>query len=216
MTHPRGLALTLFLTLAGTSAWAESGTAACGMFPVGQAEYTCTCLGTEDGPVWGSGPYTADSALCVAARHAGAVGAGGGTIRALAQPGQQMYAASTQNGVSTADWGPYDNSFSIVPAQSAAACGMFPSGAAEHRCSCTGAESGSVWGSGPYTSDSDICVAARHAGVIGRTGGEVVAFGGAGLAAYPSSTNNDVTTSEWGEYHSSFDFGPIPMPAPSK
>jgi hypothetical protein len=33
-----------------------------------------------------------------------------------------------------------------------------------------------VWGSAPYTSDSDICRAALHAGVIGPEGGEVTAI----------------------------------------
>ena len=205
------LAAVAALGFTTAAAWAQAP--ACGAFPVGAAEHVCTCTGSERGSVWGSGPYTADSNICVAARHAGAIDDKGGEVRAAGRPGQASYPASTANGITTSSWGSYGASFEIIRVQAAAACGAFPVGAAEHRCSCTGAERGSVWGSGPYTADSSICVAARHAGVIGATGGTVLAMGLPGQASYPGSSNNGVTTSNWGSYGASFDFGPIPMPA---
>jgi hypothetical protein len=63
------------------------------------------------------------------------------------------------------------------------ACFLFPGNAEEYTCTCgpgpyPDAEGSlnDVWGSAPYTSDSDICRAALHAGVIGLEGGEVTAI----------------------------------------
>lgn len=57
---------------------------------------------------------------------------------------------------------------------------------------------GSVWGSGPYTDDSDMAVAAVHAGIIepGQTA-TLVATNVAYHSSYPGSTANGVTTSDW-------------------
>jgi len=213
---------TLAAGLAGL-VWASALAAqapACGPFPVGATETVCTCTGTEAGAVWGSGPYTADSAICVAARHAGVIGAQGGEVRALARPGQDRYAGSIANGVQTSNWGRYDASFALEPVRAAVeACGRFPVGQSSYRCSCTGAEGGSVWGSGPYTADSAICVAARHAGVIGAQGGVVDPVGLPGQASYPGSSANGVQTATWGSYGNSFDFlktaAASPAPAPT-
>lgn len=187
--------------------------APCGRYPVGQGSYACSCSGTEGGSVWGSGPYTADSAICVAARHAGAIGTGGGTVSLVARPGQDSYPGSIANGVQTSNWGRYGNSFDFVSAGSVpastsavAACGRYPGGAGPLVCACTGSETGSVWGSGPYTSDSNLCAAARHAGVIGPGGGTITVLGIGGLSAYSGSEAHGVRTSNWGGYGESVIF----------
>jgi hypothetical protein len=53
-------------------------------------QVTCICpaSGTAASPVWGSGPYTADSAVCTAALHAGATTRRGGTVTLRVLPGQ--------------------------------------------------------------------------------------------------------------------------------
>jgi hypothetical protein len=51
----------------------------------------------------------------------------------------------------------------------------FGSGGAARIGPCTGSEQGPVGGSNPWTSDSNLCVAARHAGVIGPSGGTIPA-----------------------------------------
>lgn len=197
-------ALVLGILLPLTAAQAQ----ACRDFPSGATEVQCTCSGSESGAVWGSGPYTADSNICVAARHAGAIGPNGGQVVAVARPGQESYAGTEANGVRTSNWGRYGASFDIVTQAAAEPCRGFPSGAAQHRCSCTGSEMGSVWGSGPYTSDSNICVAARHAGAVGAGGGVVVAMARPGQDSYTGSSANGVQTSNWGRYGSSFDVVP--------
>lgn len=186
---------------------ASAQTEACGRFPAGAEAYSCTCTGAEGGSVWGSGPYTSDSAICVAARHAGVIGSSGGQVRAIGAPGQTSYTGTIANGVQTSNWGSYGSSFDFAKASdTVAACGAFPGGAGPYTCACSGGERGSVWGSGPYTSDSNLCTAARHAGVIGEGGGAISVLGLGGLPAYTGSMANGVQSANWGSYGSSVVF----------
>ncbi|MGC1496067.1 MAG: LCCL domain-containing protein [Sulfitobacter sp.] len=187
---------------------------ACQSFSVDAAPYECTCpAGSANRSVWGSGPYTGDSNVCTAARHAGVVGDDGGPVRITAEPGQASYEGSSANGVNTSSWGSYDQSFGVSPikAQMATsaggACSTMPADADVHTCSCEKAagNTGSVWGNGPYTADSDICSAARHAGVI-KGGGDVKVMLVPGLAAYSGSTANGVNTSDWNGFDASIIF----------
>lgn len=202
--------LAILAAVAALSTAAANAQQACGPFPAGAGGYECSCTGRESGSVWGSGPYTADSNVCVAARHAGVIGAQGGVVRAFGLAGQASYTGSVANGVSTSNWGSYGASFDFprtpgsVP--TVAACGRYPGGEGPYVCGCTGRESGSVWGSGPYTSDSDLCTAARHAGVIGAGGGTITVLGMRGLSSYVGSEANGVRTSNWGSYGSSVVF----------
>ncbi|MGZ3456577.1 MAG: LCCL domain-containing protein, partial [Polyangiales bacterium] len=64
---------------------------------------------------------------------------------------------------------------------------------------------GSVWGSGPYTSDSSICRAAIHAGVItDDDGGKVTLKISAGEKSYTGSKKNGVKTEDYGSFERSF------------
>ena len=184
----------------------------CQRFPIGQEGYLCNCpAGFQLGSVWGSGPYTADSHICTAAGHAGAISPDGGVVFAVAQQGQSSYAGSVSNGVSTSNWGAYGDSFVFQTAQPSsflAACSTMPSGEDSLTCSCgsdTGSD-GSVWGSGPYTADSSICAAARHAGYLDSGPGTVSVLRIQGLESYGASVWNGVTTSAWGDYGSSIIF----------
>jgi hypothetical protein len=75
-------------------------------------------------------------------------------------------------------------------------------------CSCGAqqTENGTVWGSDVYTSDSSICKAARHAGVISAQSGLVRLRIQAGRPSYAASTRNGVTTSSWNAWDKSFSF----------
>jgi len=67
----------------------------------------------------------------------------------------------------------------------------------------TGAITGAVWGSGPYTSDSNLGMAAVHAGVlkVGETGVVRIKFVPS-PPAYQGTTANGVTTSNYGSFGS--------------
>jgi outer membrane protein OmpA-like peptidoglycan-associated protein len=71
--------------------------------------------------IWGSGPYTADSAVCRAARHAGVVPPTGGEVTVRMLPGEPRYAGTTRNGVQTMSYGDYGASFRFEGAQRTAA-----------------------------------------------------------------------------------------------
>jgi hypothetical protein len=66
---------------------------------------------------------------------------------------------------------------------------------------------GVVWGTDTYTTDSSVCTAAVHFGLIGLdAGGEAVIQIQPGLAAYTGSDRNGVSTIGYTAYDSSFDF----------
>lgn len=68
---------------------------------------SCTAEATAAGLVWGTGPYTADSAICRAALHAGAIRAAGGVVHVILVAGQSRYRASERHGVISAVWDSY-------------------------------------------------------------------------------------------------------------
>ena len=69
--------------------------------------------GRQTGSVWGTGPYTADSSICAAARHNGTIGEKGGFFKVSKRDGQDSYEGSEKNGVTTSSYGNYDSSFVI-------------------------------------------------------------------------------------------------------
>jgi len=81
-----------------------------------RATIRCRCTGqqTVAGNVWGSGPYTDDSDVCRAARHAGVIGSGGGTLTFRMVGGRNSYAASTRNGVRTIQYKSWHDSFTVT------------------------------------------------------------------------------------------------------
>ena len=65
------------------------------------------------GVVWGKNPYTADSSVCKAARHAGVIGPDGGAFHVTKRPGQSHYDGTDANGVQSLDHLAYDASIAI-------------------------------------------------------------------------------------------------------
>lgn len=84
----------------------------------GPLSCTCPAEQTLRGSVWGSGTYTADSAICAAAVHAGAVTRAGGRVTVLPAPGAPTYAGSARNGVQSQAWEGWDASIQFGGAAS--------------------------------------------------------------------------------------------------
>ncbi len=206
----------LLATMAASPAVAQNAPPICGSFPGDTQSYACTCeAGFYAGTIWGTNTYSTDSNICAAAQHAGAITADGGGVLAVAAPGQETYPGTLQNGITSQTWGKLDRSFMFVnpnlvigAADSGGACTTLASGQDRITCSCAagGSTVGGVWGSGPYTADSNICAAARHAGVIGPDGGTVTALRGPGVPAYHGNLANGVTSSDWESFNSSLIF----------
>lgn len=78
----------------------------------------------------------------------------------------------------------------------------------------TGSETGGlVWGSGPYTDDSDMSVAAVHSGLVvpGQTK-TLVPVNAAYHSSYPGSTANGITTRDWLSGWCGYDLILLPSP----
>ena len=176
----------------------------------------CTCTAEQiTGSVWGSGPYTFDSALCAAARHAGAIGAEGGPIWITVGPAYDAYAGTTANEITTLGYGAYGPSGIILSAPGGrgqepvqiAACPSSMTGLEEAiTCHCAPASfgGGGVWGTGLYTHDSHLCTAALHAGFVSEDGGPVTAEPQPDAGSYLGSTRNGVSPNDYGSYNGAF------------
>jgi hypothetical protein len=199
-----------------------------GSAPIGKA-VTCSCAPEQlRGGVWGTGRYSADSSICAAARHAGATGASGGTVTAYREASCPALPGSTRNGIVSHDWGAFEVTFAFShpaprcsPAAAQTGGEACPSSMRGHEsrrtgapleCSCpAGQTAGSVWGSGRYTFDSSVCGAARHAGAIGPSGGDVLVFTAGSCQSFEGSSRNGVTSSNWSAFPNSFAFS-YPLP----
>jgi hypothetical protein len=180
----------------------------------------------ENGSLWGTDVYTADSSICLAAVHAGAAPRSGGVVTVHREYGHPAYRGSIRNGVQSSDYGSYDASYRFVgvaaapEAQVATAPEVVEAGctfnAAElhggigstHRILCPAncGATGGTWGTDVYTADSAICRAAVHAGVITEHGGEVTVVLEPGRPAYRGSRRHGVESSDYGSFGASYRF----------
>lgn len=179
--------------------------------------YTCMCDSTprRGGAVWGTDLYTADSDLCRAAVHAGVVAAGGGAVTVERLDGRDLYPGTLRHGVRSDDYGRYAASIHFVgtpmppdPGPCPARLSLNTELATPFSCVCDSAAvaKGTVWGSGPYTADSSLCHAARHAGVVGAEGGTITAEFAAGRQIYAGTTRNGVASHDYGQQSTSVRF----------
>ncbi|MCB2087849.1 MAG: LCCL domain-containing protein [Sphingomonadaceae bacterium] len=86
---------------------------------------TCSCPAaasdsSRSGSAWGTDIYTADSYICLTARHAGVIGSAGGQVTLQMLPGQSSYAGSKRNGETTRNYGRYRASYRYVTTATAA------------------------------------------------------------------------------------------------
>lgn len=180
------------------------------------ATFAVTCpAGCGSSTIWGTGVYSDDSAICTAAIHGGALTAAGGTVLVTIAPGLDAYPASTANGISSSQWGSWNRSFTVAPMGVAVDCttnaqGLAgdPGSSVSITCPAGCSGGGTVWGTGVYSDDSAVCPAAIHAGVLTDAGGSVTITIAPGQDAYPASTANGVSTSEWGAWSRSFTVSP--------
>eukprot|EP00727_Mastigamoeba_balamuthi_P010014 m51a1_g5635 hypothetical protein (428) ;mRNA; r:830269-831788 len=167
--------------------------------------------GCYGGTVWGTDLYTSDSSRCRAAVHAGVIGLDGGNFRCTMLSGRGEFHGSERNGVISEDYGAFSSSFTVHHVGSPQEVSDFrpcrPLGFGRFFCRGMGAgcEGGTVWGSGVYTSDSNRCSAAVHAGVIpAAEGGVFTCKELPAQNAYYGSLNNGVTTRSYGVWGSAF------------
>lgn len=73
-------------------------------------------------------------------------------------------------------------------------------------CEAVNTSIGLLYGTDRYTGDSNLCLAAVHAGQISTDGGEITAYGRNGCKSFEGSYRNGVSSGSWGLYGNSFVF----------
>lgn len=180
--------------------------------------FTCVCgaAGTyTHSAVWGTDVYTADSGLCQAALHAGAIPRAGGKVVVERMPGRDLYAGTERNGVTSSDYGRYHPAIHFAGTALPAAVepcpahlSLNPDLVTPFSCVCSGdaIHNGAVWGSDIYTADSGLCRAALHAGKVTRAGGTISVVFAEGRSLYVGSSRNGVGSADYGAYPLSIRF----------
>jgi hypothetical protein len=170
------------------------------------------------GALYGTGTYSYDSSVCVAAVHAGAAKTEArGVVKVKMAKGLDAYRGSKRHGIQSHDSGGAAKSFfftgfeSKVDENSMFSCSKSPRDLKKEpgdkfTVTCPeGCGEGVLYGTDVYTTDSSICLAALHAGVIEASkGGPVTVKVSKGSPSYKGSTARGVSSRDWLAYDGSF------------
>ncbi len=185
--------------------------------------YFCPPNG-QPAQIYGSDTYTSDSAVCVAAVHAGIITFRfGGNVTLKIKPGKDFYLAGIRNGVASSLYNSWGTSYSfinrstgaeysssapvILPWSSDIALFGTRTGLSlTFICPANGSP-GTIYGTDTYTNDSEVCSAAAHAGKTTKLkGGAVKVEVSTGLSSYRGSTRRGITSSSYGSWPGSIVF----------
>ncbi|MEM8674723.1 MAG: LCCL domain-containing protein [Cyanobacteria bacterium P01_G01_bin.67] len=184
--------------------------------------------------IWGTDNYSTSSYICPAAVHAGMITRDGGHVTVRLNPGQQLYASTERNGISSYNRAATDFSYGFVgepvasqnnlavnqPPETIYEIGWKSSvssfGLAEYpnlnqqftfKCTPAPAKfSSGIWGTDNYSPSSNICPAAVHAGMLTRDGGTVTIQLNTGQQLYASTERNGISSYNRGATEYSFFF----------
>lgn len=197
--------------------------------PIG-ARIAVTCpAGARQATIWGTGTYTSDSAICVAATHAGGLpGTDAGTVVVEVAAGLPAYEGTIRNGIASTAYPAWTLSYrfpdAVASPEPAPGETVFfdhtgdwmtppnripatPGVVYRFTCPPAAGRSGNVWGTDVYTDDSSICEAAVHAGLIQREEGGVVHYERLGeQPSFRGSLRNGVSSSSYPAWPGSFRF----------
>ena len=183
------------------------------------------CAGT----IWGSpARYTDDSALSVAAVHAGEIVVGETKdlfVKVLGH--QSSFAGTLANGITSHSYGGYHAYKFISEEKQCPSTSLHSNTLTGHRSnvgtiyeiSVTGTSSATVWGTDIYTDDSDIRTAAVHAGLLHVGHSKTLHVKTLGSqSSFTGSGRHGVTTHNYGAWAGSYEFvscGAEPSAAPT-
>jgi hypothetical protein len=187
---------------------------------IGQSFYF-QVTGSTTGTIRGTGVYTHDSSLAVAAVHAGVLRAGQkGFVKVTMVRGQKRYLGSTKNGVTSLPFEKGEASYRIQRVDPWVVVKFTeikflpnPSTLTTYRgkvgktyyFQVIGTTNGTIWGTGPYTDDSLLSTAAVHAGLLGKGQKAILKVTIlAGQNAYQGSTQNGITSHPYGPWGGSY------------
>jgi hypothetical protein len=177
--------------------------------------FTCMPNGIP-GSLWGTTIYTDDSSICTAAAYAGLLTTRfGGTVALTILSGQESYRGGVEFGITSSSYDRWQGSYQLEGATKDipvinwqfSLVGYRGRNGSEYTFRCIGnSQPGSItiWGTDTYTDDSSVCTAAMHAGVITADGGQVTVTIRPGQASYPGSTQNGISSSDWGGWEGGY------------
>lgn len=219
-----GVAALFAMTGPALADWSQSAISFGHTSAGASGQVDCPAGGTP-GSIWGTGTYTSDSSICGAAQHYGWIPpGGGGTVSYVTVPGLPSYQGSVQNGIATSDYGSWDLAFHVTgvtggggaSAQTipwntnADALGIASDVGQVHSYVCPaydGVTTLTAWGTGYYSSDSSICAAALHAGLLNaQVGGPVRVQVLGQQANFTGTQANGVNSSSYGAWPRSYTF----------
>jgi hypothetical protein len=178
--------------------------------PGQRVTYVCPATSANDAPVWGSSPYHDDSAVCVAAIHAGVLKENQeGVVTFVTGPDAGTYSGSARNGVTSEDWSGGTRSFKFDTSGQPGAIDWTTTGQAIPvdfkepvvvLCppAASAPDGAGTYGTDVYDDSSHICVAAVHVGAITAAGGLVQFTMAGSQPTFTGTTRNNVTTQAWG------------------
>ncbi len=174
--------------------------------------------GSTEGSVWGTDIYTHDSAVPVAAVHAGLLQPGQkGIIQLTMLEGQNAYKGSLRNGINSRDYGSWGKSYRLAPApvhtrviwaianpeRIDTLSGVAPG--QSYYVWTIGKTNRPIWGTDIYTADSDPAAAAIHMGLLKPNEAKVLLLQTLpGQSSYTGSLRNGIQSSNWGSFPLSY------------
>jgi len=180
----------------------------------------CPANCESTGSIWGTDIYTRDSAVCRAGIHAGAIAPTGGVLTVRLEPGRPAYRGTAHHAIQSGDFGSFYGSYAVIGGDGAAPAAP---GAIEVGCSFNGQQlvgeigsrhvvncpagcsaTGSLWGTDVYTTESALCRAGIHAGLITDAGGTFAVVLEGGQPAYNGTARNGIKSGDHPQFSKSY------------
>lgn len=177
-------------------------------YPDRRYRFVCAAIAEPTKNIWGTDVYADDSDICSAAIHAGVLQRNEmGMVTIVTVPAAASFRGSVQNDVASASYHNGDASyrFDTSPDPGLASwtttAQRIPPGFTESVyviCPAGGPTDSLVWGAGPYHSESSVCLAAAHAGVITLAdGGPVAVTKTEGTQTFTAEPRHGVDSRAW-------------------
>jgi len=193
------------------------GESASGLANVPNRRFRFVCAAIEEPSknVWGTEEYADDSDICSSAIHAGLLNLRqAGIVTIVTGQGASSFRGSEQNGVISSEYSNGDASYrfdtSADPGQISwtTTALHIPRGFTDPVaviCPAGGPTKGIVWGTNPYISDSSVCLAGVHAGLITPAdGGPLTVTHSDEPRNFPGEPKNGIESRGWSGSDDSF------------
>jgi LCCL domain len=175
------------------------------------ATFLCPSTLTRTVDIWGTDVYLDESPICTAAVHAGVLTPGtSGQVTIVTGSGAESFQGMQRNGVTSLSYGPWDSTYSFIKNGEPGQIDWYTTydrvpddfhSPITVVCPPKGNMDTYVWGTDVYRSDSGICPAAVHAGVITLdAGGRVTVTLMPKQETFVGSVRNGISTQTWTDW----------------